>query len=319
MKESHPARSTWTDARAQGADFARVTGKPCEHGRDTQGHDTHGRWHADIPASRLAAIVDAPASPSQARRDAMLLPAPSPRISCIICAYDEGPRLGAVLEVAAAHPLLAEVIVVDDGSRDDTATVAARFARVRVISHPVNCGKSAAMATGVAAARHELLMLLDADLKGLRAGDIAALARPVLAGDAEISLSLRGNSLLAFRAAGIDFVSGERVLGKALLGEVLQDVRGLPRFGIEVFMNQRVIAGRMPVAIAHWPGVRQSRKAEKLGRWRGTLAEWRMLRDLVRVAAPIELLLQTPRLLALRAVRRAPPGPGAQDEQALSG
>jgi hypothetical protein len=234
--------------------------------------------------------------------------APFARISCIVCAYDEGPRLGAVLEVAAAHPLLAEVIVVDDGSHDDTADVARRFPNVRLISHDVNRGKSAAMATGVAAARHELLMLLDADLKGLRADDVTALAMPVLTGAASVSMSLRRNSLALFHAIGIDFVSGERVLGRALLDDVLHDVRSLPRFGVEVFMNKRIVAGALPVAVANWTGVTQSRKTEKLGFWRGVRAEWRMLADLMQVAYPVELVLQTTRLVALR-VDGARPAP----------
>ena len=227
-------------------------------------------------------------------------PDPRARITCIICAYNEGPRIGAVLSVAARHPLLDEVIVVDDGSSDDTADVVRRFPGVRLIAHEKNQGKSRAVATGVAAARHDLLMLLDADLKGLRAEDIGALALPVLAGRAGVSMSLRRNSLRVFRAIGIDFVSGERVVSKALLGEALHDIRALPRFGIEVFMNKRIIAARLPVAIADWPQVTQSRKTEKLGWWRGARAEWRMVFDLMDAVYPIELLSQTLRLAALR-------------------
>ena len=222
------------------------------------------------------------------------------RISCIVCALDEGPRIGAVLAVAAAHPLIAEVIVVDDGSTDDTAQVAARHPRVRVISHARNQGKSRAVATGVAAARHELLMLLDADLKGLRAADLDALAAPVLAGRAAVSLSLRRNSLALFRWVGIDFVSGERVVDRRLLSDVLQDIHALPRFGIEVFMNKRIIAARLPVAIANWRTVTQSRKTEKRGWWRGILAEWRMVFDLMDAVYPLELLTQTMHLAMLR-------------------
>ncbi|MEP6502930.1 MAG: glycosyltransferase [Betaproteobacteria bacterium] len=225
---------------------------------------------------------------------------PHARISCIVCAFNEGPRIAAVLAVAARHPLVDEVIVVDDGSRDDTADVVRRFANVRLISHAINQGKSQAVATGVAAARHDLLMLLDADLKGLRAEDVSALALPVLTGRAGVSMSLRRNSLAVFRAIGIDFVSGERVVDKALLAEVLHDIRALPRFGIEVFMNKRIIAARLPVAVADWTQVTQSRKTEKLGWWRGVRAEWRMVFDLMDAVYPIELLSQTLRLAALR-------------------
>ncbi len=226
------------------------------------------------------------------------------RISCVICAYNEAPRIAAVLRAAAGHPLLHEVIVVDDGSTDDTAEVVRQFPKVRLVSCPENRGKSFAMATGVAAAEGELLMLLDADLSGLNAENISALAAPVLAGEAAVSISLRRNSLPIFRAIGLDFVSGERVVRKELLGEVLEEIRGLPRFGVEVFMNRRIIAQQLTIAVVRWSQVSQSRKTEKLGYWKGIRAEWRMIADLLNVVYPRVLLSQTWRLVSLQANRR---------------
>jgi hypothetical protein len=224
-------------------------------------------------------------------------------ISCIICAYNEAPRIAAVLRVAGEHPLLHEIIVVDDGSTDETAAIVKQFSSVRLISGKTNRGKSFAVATGVAAAEGELLMLLDDDLSGLAAEHISALATPVLSGQAAVSISLRRNSLLIFRAIGLDFVSGERVVRKVLLSEVLEEVRDLPRFGIEVFMNRRIIAQRRSIAVTRWPRVSQSRKAEKLGFWKGIRAEWRMIVDLLDVAYPRMLLSQTWHLLSLQANR----------------
>ena len=226
------------------------------------------------------------------------------RISCVICAYNEAPRIAAVLRAAAGHPLLHEVIVVDDGSTDETAEVVRQFPRVRLVSCAENRGKSFAMATGVAAAEGELLMLLDADLSGLTADNISALAAPVLAGEAAVSISLRRNSLPIFRAIGLDFVSGERVVRKELLGEVLEEIRGLPRFGVEVYMNRRIIAQQLTIAVVRWPQVSQSRKTEKLGYWKGIRAEWRMIADLLNVVYPRVLLSQTWRLISLQANRR---------------
>src|SRR6185436_5978376 len=105
------------------------------------------------------------------------------RISCIICAFNEAPRIAAVLDVVSMHPLLGEIIV-DDGSTDDTVGIVKRFPAVKLISYPVNRGKSFAMATGVASAQYDLLMLLDADLIGIAAEHIAVLAAPVLSGHA---------------------------------------------------------------------------------------------------------------------------------------
>ena len=226
------------------------------------------------------------------------------RISCIICAYNEAPRIAAVLRAAAGHPLLHEVIVVDDGSTDETAEVVRQFPQVKLVSCVENRGKSFAMATGVAAAEGEVLMLLDADLSGLTADNISALAAPVLAGEAAVSISLRRNSLPVFRAIGLDFVSGERVVRRELLGEVLEEIRGLPRFGIEVYMNRRIIAQQLTIAVVRWPQVSQSRKTEKLGYWKGIRAEWRMIADLLNVVYPRVLLSQTWRLISLQANRR---------------
>ena len=235
-----------------------------------------------------------------------------PRISVVVPIYNVEEYLDDCLRSIASQTFGdLEVIVVDDGSTDDTAEVVARYAGVRLISHARNQGKSKAVATGVAAARHDLLMLLDADLKGLRGHDLDALAAPVLAGRAAVSLSLRRNSLALFRWVGIDFVSGERVVDKRLLADVLQDIHALPRFGIEVFMNKRIIAARLPVAIANWRAVTQSRKTEKLGWRRGMLAEWRMVFDLMDAVYPLELLTQTMHLALLRTA--------AQPEVALQG
>ena len=230
----------------------------------------------------------------------------SVRISCIICAFNEAPRISAVLKVAVKHPLLNEVIVVDDGSTDNTAEIVRCFPSVKLISYPKNRGKSFAMATGVAKAQNDLLMLLDADLKGLADKHITALAIPVLSGKTDVSLSLRQNSLFIFRAIGLDFVSGERVLRKELLSEALKEIRRLPRFGIEVFLNNQIIARRLSITVTHWPEVTQWRKKEKLGYWKGMMAEWRMIRDLLDVAYPLALISQTYRLLALRTQRTGP-------------
>src|ERR1700760_3877061 len=83
---------------------------------------------AAVTLSRSAPIV--PQDATAERLPRMSMPPSSPaaaRISCIICALNEGPRIGAVLDVAATHPLVAEVIVVDDGSTDHTPAAGARY------------------------------------------------------------------------------------------------------------------------------------------------------------------------------------------------
>jgi GT2 family glycosyltransferase len=86
-----------------------------------------------------------------------------PAISLYVPCYNAASTLGPCLEgiLAQTRPP-DEVIVVDDGSRDGTAGVAARYG-VRVLTHDVNRGLGAGRNTAVRAAAHEWIAALDSD------------------------------------------------------------------------------------------------------------------------------------------------------------
>jgi len=89
--------------------------------------------------------------------------------SLVIPAFNEAGRLPAFLASATAHlsaryPDAFEIVVVDDGSDDDTAGVAAAHpGPIRVLRLPQNCGKGAAVRAGMLAARGALRLFADAD------------------------------------------------------------------------------------------------------------------------------------------------------------
>jgi hypothetical protein len=140
-------------------------------------------------------------------------------------------------------------------------------------------------------------------LKGLRACDVSELAKPVFGGNADVSLSLRKNSLALFRMIGMDFITGERVVRKSLLAGVLNEVGELPSYGIEMFMNQRIVAQKLRIAVVRWNHVSQTRKTEKVGWLRGVAGEWRMLVDLARTNRPWSVAVQTVQMRRLRYAR----------------
>ena len=220
-------------------------------------------------------------------------------VSCVVCAYHEADRIRNILDVIVGHPALTEVIVVNDGSTDATLALLASYPSVRVLSHSPNRGKTYALSRGIEAARCEYLMLLDADLAGVTPADIDALAAPVMRGEAEVSLSLRRNSLWVYRRFGLDFVSGERVAPKRLLVGAVEAMRRLPRWGGEVYMNEIFIRESCRIAVVKWPRVLNIRKYEKTGLWRGALAEAKMIADATRVLTPVGLLRQNLQLLKL--------------------
>jgi len=83
--------------------------------------------------------------------------------------YNEAQTVGEVIRTVLAQPLVAELICVDDCSRDGSLGVLQKLAatepRMRVASHDVNQGKGAALRTGIALATAPLVIIQDADLE----------------------------------------------------------------------------------------------------------------------------------------------------------
>ena len=114
------------------------------------------------------------------------------RLSYFFPAHNEAANLeGLVEEALAALPNLAdtfEIIAVDDGSRDATASLAEALAErhpdiVRLVRHPVNLGYGAALRSGFSAARYELVAFTDGD-RQFKVADLGRLTTRLAAADA---------------------------------------------------------------------------------------------------------------------------------------
>lgn len=201
------------------------------------------------------------------------------KISCIICAYNEGPRIGTVLEAVCQSPMLDEIIVVDDGSSDETSSVAELYTRVRLIRHSNNKGKTAAILTGIATAKNEIVMLLDADLTGLTPGNIASLAEPVLSGKSNMTTSMRQNALSIWHFFGIDILTGDRVLPKELIAANREDISLLPGYGFETYVSKLALENGLDITVVDWNNVRLVSKPKKTGLVSGYMKQARMFLD----------------------------------------
>ncbi len=120
-----------------------------------------------------------------------------PLLSLIIPAFDESFHIASVLQVACnyieAQPFPAEVLVVDDGSRDDTPTqveaITSKYNWVRLLRHPENLGKGAAVRTGMMNGKGDYLVFTDADLS-YAIEDIGTMLA-ILRGGADVAIGSR--------------------------------------------------------------------------------------------------------------------------------
>jgi glycosyltransferase involved in cell wall biosynthesis len=221
-------------------------------------------------------------------------------VSCIIPAYNEALRVGRVLEVMCAHPLIDEVIAVDDGSTDTTAQTISRFNEVRLIRQLVNAGKSAAICAGIRASACEVLVLADADLVGLAESDVTALLMPVLKGTADMSISLRKDALLPWRTIGLDYLSGERAFHRELIAAHLDAIAALPGFGLESYLNELLIRRRARIEVVNWASVGHTLKARKYGVWKGLSSETLMMKHIMETTTLAQAAQQISAMQRLR-------------------
>ena len=89
------------------------------------------------------------------------------RVSVVIPTYNEAGAIGDMVEriekaVASHENAIYEIIVVNDGSTDDTG-LAARKAGARVVDHPYNIGNGGAVKTGIRQARGDIIVCIDGD------------------------------------------------------------------------------------------------------------------------------------------------------------
>jgi glycosyltransferase involved in cell wall biosynthesis len=128
----------------------------------------------------------------------------STRLSVVVPAYNEERTLAAVVTKLLGLPCLHEVIVVDDCSTDGTSEIARDLAeqnpaKVQVIRHQRNAGKSEALKTGFAATTGNIVIVQDADLE-YDPDEIAHVIGPIARGVADVVF---GSRFMVRRAARV--------------------------------------------------------------------------------------------------------------------
>jgi dolichol-phosphate hexosyltransferase len=225
------------------------------------------------------------------------------KLSILMPVYNEEERVANALKQAldVEYPCDIELVVVNDGSHDATGEVLARLddPRLRVITHPRNQGKGAAIKTAVESAAGDYMVILDADLE-YDPQDIPRLLQPVLDGHADV---VYGNRTFGSHSAySFWYVMGNKavttaanVLFNSYIGDLETCFKLMPvrlyrsleirsrGFGMEAEVTGKLLRRRIrPYEVPISYRARSREEGKKIT-WRdGVEAVWILTRERVR-------------------------------------
>jgi glycosyltransferase involved in cell wall biosynthesis len=174
-----------------------------------------------------------------------------------------------------------EVIVVDDGSSDDTAELAAA-AGAKVVRRDGSDGSKAhAMEAGVEAAglgADDAVLFVDADLLGLTVEHLDAICEPVVTRRAAMSLGTFDYGWWNPLVLRFPPTTGERIVPRWVFDAIPPQKRD--GYTIEIMINEVICEARLPTVARVMRGVTHRTKREKFGPLEGWKRTWRMFWDL---------------------------------------
>lgn len=205
------------------------------------------------------------------------------KVAAILPAYNEADRVARVLAAVRGCARIDEVIVVDDGSTDDTAAVASAVDGVRLVKLEQNRGKGGAMVVGAASTDADVLVFIDADLQGLSSTHVDILVAPVADGRVNMTIGkFRGGRRLTDWSQRIaPNISGQRAITREVF-ELIPDL-AVARFGVEMAITRYCRYHRVSCETVFLNGVTHPMKEEKLGLLKGWASRGRMYYQILRI------------------------------------
>src|SRR3989339_173614 len=154
-------------------------------------------------------------------------------ISVIVPAYNEEKKIGGVLKSLINSSLVDEIIIINDGSSDNTLSIVRKFKKIKLINLKKNHGKSYAIVKGIEKSIGDIVVFIDADLTGLNDSHLAKLTNPLILGKKEVVIGYPNDI-----KTGKLFLplSGERAYWKKNLTPYLREM-SKKGYGLELYLN----------------------------------------------------------------------------------
>lgn len=185
-------------------------------------------------------------------------------VSVVIAAYNEERFIAQTLDSILQAGIADEIIVIDDGSSDATPRVLAEYTEpVSVVTHAVNRGKGAALASGISRAKGDIIVLCDAHLLRLERRHLLALIEPLKEDRADVTLGVATGSddrEGTMRLTPTAILTGQRAYRRSYLLPWLAEMQSLG-YGVETFLHTKHVRHR--TVVVRLPGLVHLTKRHK--------------------------------------------------------
>lgn len=201
--------------------------------------------------------------------------------TAVIAAFNEEKTIAEVLGALQSSPLIDEIILVSDGSTDDTVAIARTFEGVKILALRENRGKGYAMRMGVDHAVHDILFFVDGDMFNVTQKHIADLVVPVLSGQCDMNIGIRDRgavlNFMHLRLKCGPVLSGIRVMRREVFETV--PMKYQERFKIEAALNCFCASAGLTQTQTIVQNLGHVIKESKRGLLNGLHSRWEMSRE----------------------------------------
>jgi Glycosyl transferase family 2. len=185
-------------------------------------------------------------------------------VSALIPAFNEEKTVGNVVDVLKHCERIDEIIVINDGSSDNTSKIAKSHG-VHVIDLEQNIGKGGAICRGLQVVNGDIILILDADLIGLKKNHVNDMINPILFENVDMTIGIftKGRTATDLAQKFAPFLSGQRAVKKAVLDSI--DNLEISRYGFEIALTKYADKQGLDVKEVYLENLTHIMKEEKWG------------------------------------------------------
>jgi len=194
------------------------------------------------------------------------------KVSAIICAYNEEKTLKDVILSVSESLIVSEIIVVNDGSSDNTKKIIEELQKeieITAIHLAENKGKGYAMAVGVENSIFDIMLFVDADQRIIPTGYINHIVSPLLMNECDMLLGYSTVNILSQDVNPLKILTGERALYKEDIIPILDKMKE-SRFGVETLLYFYYISIGKSIKFIRLKGMTHNDKYKKMNRFKAT-------------------------------------------------